>query len=125
MSRILLIDDHPSMGVIVKAYLTALGGDPDTLDIREDVDQAVNAMAENDYSVILLDHMVPPEYHFRESMKLLSDVVGDTPVILFTGLPPVDFGKQPSDARISNILEKDDLSPETLKHAFQDAGMSI
>ncbi len=120
LGRLILIDDHPAIGMIISAYLKAFGWDENQIDTCQSVDEAIGFIeTRNNYSAILLDHVVPPAFHFRKSLDLLSSVAENTPIILITGLLPTDFGQQPIDSRITSVLEKDNLSPTSLHQALQ------
>ncbi|MBB34599.1 MAG: hypothetical protein CME88_14675 [Hirschia sp.] len=124
LSRILLIDDHVAVGTIISAYLTALGWEDGILDISRDVDNAVELIdSHSGYSAILLDHSVPPTYNFRDSLQLLDCTTSETPIILFTGLLPSDFGQKDIDSRITTVLEKDALSPIALQDTLHQVGL--
>ena len=122
----MLIDDHLSMGMVFKIMLTTLGCDPKSFDFCQDVDSATELLKQNPaYQIIFLDHSVPPTYHFRESLIVMDNLNDTTPVILFSGLIPQDFGSQPIDARINQCLEKDHLSPGSLYAILKEHGVRL
>lgn len=108
----MLIDDHAAMGVIFKTILTAMGCAPSDFDFVQDIDTAVEHLeAKAPYEIIFLDNIVPPTYHFRESLSMMRNLDDQTAIVLMSGEIPADFGTDPKDARINACLEKDDLSP--------------
>ena len=111
----MLIDDHFAMGVIFKTMLTAMGYAPADFDFCLDVEAALINLEKNEpYNIIFLDHIVPPTFHFRQSLALLEKLNPETRIILFSGEIPADFGSDAVDKRISACLEKDELSAENL-----------
>tara|TARA_Y100000052_G_scaffold23202_1_gene24582 strand:+ start:2378 stop:2764 length:387 start_codon:yes stop_codon:yes gene_type:complete len=126
LDRILLIDDHSSMGVIFKTLLTAMGCAPSNFVFCQDVESARENLRESPaYDLIFLDHFVPPTYDFRDSLVLLSGVDAGTPIVLLSGTIPEDFGTHAIDARISRCLHKDDISVRNLHHLLTELDVPL
>ncbi len=125
MKRVLLIDDHPAVSVIVGCYLRGLGFSKDTLVHAADVEAGLEILQQaDDFGAVLLDNAVPPYFEYRGSLGMIRDAGIMTPIVLFTGFPPKDLGMHELDSELHSVFEKDNLSPENLWETLQQLGLS-
>lgn len=84
--KILLLEDEYSYRTSIKEYLVSLDFDVDDFDDGKD---ALNAILENRYDLLLLDVMVP-NITGHEIVKIVRKEEIDVPIILITSLTDIE-----------------------------------
>ena len=85
--RILVTDDEVSLRNDLSEYLSDLGY---VVDTASDAGSTISLVADNEYNVLLLDHMLPD----NTGLDILPDIFTMSPtlsVVVMTGYPTVDM----------------------------------
>ncbi len=85
--RVLVTDDEASLRDNLGEYLSSLGYAVDT---ASDAASTLSSVADTDYNVVLLDHMLPD----NTGLDVLRELLAKNPklsVVMMTGYPTVDM----------------------------------
>ena len=97
MARILVIDDHEHIRLIIQALLTNEGH---TVDIAEDGKVGLKMAGEADYQLVITDIMMPNHDGLEVVTKLKRSVPGIGLIVITGGGPTVDLTDLTETAKI-------------------------
>ena len=117
---IVVIDDHPAIGRLLKAALRTLTLNSERASIQQfcNVNEVLELCQDAAPALILLDRNIPPFTCFRQSVTQLRDVYGG-PIVVLTGTLPSDLGEHVIDKEVSAFFHKDDLLSQDLFDTIQ------
>jgi DNA-binding NtrC family response regulator len=115
-ARILVIDDEE---VVRLSYFRSLSGDRCKVEVAESGHQALQAMSQQAYDVVLLDLRMP-EMDGLVVLKHIKQQWPDSEVIVITGYPAIDTAKQAVALGAYDYLAKP-VGPDEVMNAANDA----
>ena len=118
-ARVLVIDDHPAILKLVKAFSGRAGLSPAWFHGVGGVSEAADWLRENVPELVLLDGRLPDIADFRDSLERLSGLY-DGPIILLTGLVPGSLGDHAIDSRLHSAMSKDEIGNGGLTQLIAD-----
>jgi four helix bundle suffix protein len=101
-SKILVVDDEPSIRITLREFLTRAGYD---VDVAEDVERALTLLAGKQHDVVVSDIIMPSV----SGVSLLSKIrenMPDVQVLMITGQPTVETAAQAVRAGACDYLVK-------------------
>jgi len=110
--HILLVEDNPGDAFLVKDYLSEKIINP-IIDHVTNFQQAEALLKEKNFDIILLDLSLPDV----NGKKLINKIVSlsrDTPILILTGFPDIDFSLDSLKLGVSDYLVKDELNATAL-----------
>lgn len=110
---ILLIDDHPQVGVLVQLLLKKTSFRSVTLICASDMKEALTALNTLVPDVIFLDNYLGEFNGFEEPLKMVK-AASEAPVVLFSGVTLDELGYTRLPKGASDFLSKMDLQADTL-----------
>lgn len=102
MSKILIVDDEPSIRITLRAFLQ---NDGHTVDVAEDVDGALQLLRQNPYDVVVSDIIMPRV----SGIALLQELRKTAPtvqVLIMTGQPNIETAVEAVRAGARDYLVK-------------------
>ena len=88
MSRYLIVDDSPTVRLMVKSAIRKLVGEGAEIDEVEDADAALASFKQRAPSVVFLDMMLARQSTGAVALDTILREKADAKVVLVTGLPP-------------------------------------
>jgi DNA-binding NtrC family response regulator len=116
MATILCVDDEPSVGVVLEAALTKLGHTPV---LATNVDDAIRAVARQQFDLIISDYRMPNATGL-DLLTLLEKEGYQIPVIIMTGYASVEHAVMTLRSGAIDYLTKP-VRQETLRIAVSQA----
>jgi len=116
MATILCVDDEPSVGVVLEAALTKLGHTPV---LATSVDEAIKAVAKQQFDLIVSDYRMPNATGL-DLLSLLEKEGHQIPVIIMTGYSSVEHAVVSLRSGAIDYLTKP-VRQETLRIAVGQA----
>lgn len=112
--RLLLLEDDFDYKQTIKEYLESLGY---LVDDFEDGEEALNAIYENKYHILILDIRVP-KLNGYELVKILRQENNNTPVIYITSLTDINNLSLGYELGCNDYIKKP-FSPKELKYRIE------
>ena len=112
--RLLLLEDDVDYKQTIKEYLESLGY---TVDDFEDGEEALSAIYENKYHILILDIRVP-KLNGYELVKILRQENNTTPVIYITSLTDINNLSLGYELGCNDYIKKP-FSPKELKYRIE------
>jgi DNA-binding response OmpR family regulator len=112
--RLLLLEDDVEYKQTIKEYLESLGY---TVDDFEDGEEALSAIYENKYHILILDIRVP-KLNGYELVKILRQENNSTPVIYITSLTDINNLSLGYELGCNDYIKKP-FSPKELKYRIE------
>jgi DNA-binding response OmpR family regulator len=112
--RLLLLEDDPDYRITIKEYLESLNYNVDDF---EDGEEALSAIWENHYHLLILDIRVP-KLNGYELVKCLKEQGNNTPVIYITSLTDINNLSLGYELGCNDYIKKP-FSPKELKYRVE------
>lgn len=114
MIKLLLLEDDLDYNQSIKEYLESLNYEVDTY---EDGQEALEAIYENNYHILILDIRVP-SLNGYEVVKTIRDAGDETPVIYITSLTDINNLSLGYEMGCNDYIKKP-FSPKELKYRLE------
>jgi len=117
--NVLIVTDDPGIASFVREALTTSSGRP-TLTTAATLEQALRALAENEYDCVLADLGLPDSDGLEVILRLGEHKAGSAVVVL-TGRSDPELGHEAIRAGADDYLVKGEHSEQQLMHTVLDA----
>ncbi len=118
VTNVLLIDDHPAFSRLVELFANKWDKGRYNVTAVTTVGEATACLAQSSYDILLLDGRLSDRKTPGENAAILSDHFAG-PIVLFSGLAPLDFGTSPEYMKFAGAISKDDLPTDTFVDQMQ------
>jgi two-component system cell cycle sensor histidine kinase/response regulator CckA len=118
--RVLLVEDDAEDAALTQRLLQSSAGDAYTVDWRDGFATGLEALAEHDYDVMLLDFRLSGE-NGLDLLRSARDRGVFSPAILLTGQIDRSLDLKAMQAGVVDFLVKNDLNAETLERSIRYA----
>lgn len=108
ITQVLLVDDHPAFSRLVELFANKWGKGTYKVTAVASIEDAVTALTLNAFDAILLDGRLSDDRSPGENAEILSETYRG-PIILFSGMSPLNFSTSPDYSRFVGSISKDDL----------------
>ena len=108
ITQVLLVDDHPAFSRLVELFANKWGKGAYKVTAVASIEEAVTALTLNAFDVILLDGRLSDDRSPGENAKILAETY-QGPIILFSGMSPLNFSTSADYSLFVGSISKDDL----------------
>ena len=111
-TEVLLIDDHPAFSRLVELFANKWGKGHYKVTAVNNMESALATLQDRAFHIVLLDGRLHDDRSPGENSKTVSDHFSG-PIILFSGLNPIDFETSVEYQNFAGTISKDDLPKES------------
>ena len=111
ITQVLLVDDHPAFPRLVELFANKWGKGAYKVTAVASIEEAVTALTLNAFDAILLDGRLSDDRSPGENAEILAETYRG-PIILFSGMSPMNFSTSSDYSRFVGSISKDDLPKE-------------
>ena len=111
ITQVLLVDDHPAFSRLVELFANKWGKGAYKVTAVASIEEAVTALTLNAFDAILLDGRLSDDRSPGENAEILAETYRG-PIILFSGMSPMNFSTSSDYSRFVGSISKDDLPKE-------------
>ena len=120
--RIVVIDDDPAIGRLVKA---TLAGQKFNIKTVSDPLRVAPVLRQKQYHVVILDYVLPG-FHSADVLKLVQETQPDATIIVVTGFPSIDSALECLRAHTYDYITKPfqiDVLKKTVMRCLESRGL--
>ena len=108
ITQVLLVDDHPAFSRLVELFANKWGKGAYKVTAVASIEEAVTVLTLNAFDAILLDGRLSDDRSPGENAGILAEPY-QGPIILFSGMSPLNFSTSSDYSRFVGSISKDDL----------------
>ncbi len=109
LQRVLLIDDDEMEFKLVETHLNFSEPGKYELDFADNIDAAIAFLENNKYRAIILDNRFHPYSDFRETVPLISTLVGDSKLYVISSTSDDPCFSEAAAYQVDEVIDKFDL----------------